>query len=169
MTESSTDLAAFDAMAAETAIELLRPACASSFWSRVLVAGRPYGSVAQLQAASDGIIQALGWSEVEEALAAHPRIGDRAAGSSPESAWSRQEQSGTASAAEEVAERLRAGNVAYEERFGHVFLICATGRSADDLLGALTERLGNDAETEQPVVRRELAAIVRLRLARLVH
>jgi 2-oxo-4-hydroxy-4-carboxy-5-ureidoimidazoline decarboxylase len=108
-------------------------------------------------------VTALEWPDVLEALAAHPRIGERATGADREAAFSRQEQS---SAAGELAEDLHAANVAYEERFGWVFLICATGRTAAEILGALAARLGNDEPTEQATVRAELAAIVDLRLAK---
>ncbi len=166
MTESLIDVAAFDALPRDAATELLRPACASTAWQQAVVAGRPYATAQAFVACSDGVIGALGWSDVEEALAAHPRIGDRAAGEDREASWSRQEQAGAAGSPADIADALHAGNVEYERRFGHVFLICATGRTAEQILAALTERLGNDVATEQQVVRRELAAIVRLRLAR---
>jgi 2-oxo-4-hydroxy-4-carboxy-5-ureidoimidazoline decarboxylase len=120
--------------------------------------------LAALVARSDEVLAGLGWPDLEEALAAHPRIGQRAAGADRESAWSRQEQSGAADAA--VAAALREGNVEYERRFGHVFLICATGRSPDEILAALRDRLGNDDGVERDVVRGELTEIVRLRLAK---
>jgi 2-oxo-4-hydroxy-4-carboxy-5-ureidoimidazoline decarboxylase len=128
--------------------------------------GRPYGTLDALIERSDGAIALLEWPDVEEALAAHPRIGQRPAGSDRESGWSRQEQSATSGLDRGTADDLRAGNLAYEERFGHVFLIRASGRSAEEMLAELRERLGNDAETERGVVRAELAQIVRLRLAR---
>ena len=96
-------------------------------------AGAPTGHCRRWSAASDAAIGALGWPDIEQALAAHPRIGDRPAGPAGgdrEAAWSRQEQSGTRDAPADVQAELRAGNVAYEDRFGHVFLICATGQSA---------------------------------------
>jgi 2-oxo-4-hydroxy-4-carboxy-5-ureidoimidazoline decarboxylase len=111
------------------------------------------------------VLAGLAWRDVEQALSAHPRIGERAAGAGREAAWSRQEQAD----AGDIPEALREGNVAYERRFGHVFLICATGRTAAEMLAALHERLGNDAETERQTVRRELAAIVRLRLAKALN
>jgi 2-oxo-4-hydroxy-4-carboxy-5-ureidoimidazoline decarboxylase len=166
MTESPVDVATFDALPQEAATELLRPVCASAAWQQAVVAGRPYATRAEIAACSDGVIGALGWSDVEEALGAHPRIGDRAAGTDREAAWSRQEQAGAAGSTADVAEALHVGNVEYEQRFGHVFLICATGRTAEQLLATLTDRLRNDVDTEQQVVRRELAAIVRLRLAK---
>jgi len=163
------DIDEFNALPAAAAADVLRPACASTSWAQVLVVSRPYGSPAEVGATSDGVIAALGWPDVEEALAAHPRIGRAASGEDAEASWSRQEQAGAITASPEITAALRAGNVAYEERFGHVFLISATGRTAEDMLGALTERLENDEETEQRVVRRELAAIVRARLAKLLR
>jgi 2-oxo-4-hydroxy-4-carboxy-5-ureidoimidazoline decarboxylase len=90
-------------------------------------------------------------------------------GSTTEDRWSRTEQAGALGAGATVAERLAEGNRAYEQRFGHVFLIRAAGRTADEMLAALTERLGNDPRTERDVVRRELADIVRLRLLKVVQ
>ncbi len=164
---------------AATAAGLLRPSCASARWIERMVSGRPHGSLPALMAASDATIAALGWPDIEHALAAHPRIGDRLPDRGDrhdrgdregpedrEAAWSRQEQSGTRDAGPDVQAGLRAGNAAYEERFGHVFLICATGMSAASMLAALQTRLGHDPATERAVVRDELTRIVRLRLAR---
>ena len=151
---------------AATAVGLLRPACASTRWIERMISERPYRSLEALTAASDGVLATLGWPDIEQALAAHPRIGARGAGRGREAAWSRQEQSGTRDAGPEVQAGLRAGNAAYEERFGHVFLICATGMPAADMLAALQARLGHDPATEREVVRGELTKIVRLRLAR---
>ncbi|MEV5827859.1 2-oxo-4-hydroxy-4-carboxy-5-ureidoimidazoline decarboxylase [Spirillospora sp. NPDC052242] len=143
----------------------LRACCASRAW---LEAVRGLGA-AELRAASARALDGLDWAGVEEALAAHPRIGDRVTGDDRESAWSRGEQSGMDAAAAGPRDALIEGNRAYEERFGHVFLICATGLSAAEMLAALRERLGNDPEAERAVVREELAAIVDLRLAKLIE
>ena len=105
---------------------------------------------------------------VLRALAAHPRIGERAPGPDREAAWSRREQSGVDGAGDETRAALVAANQAYEERFGHVFLVFATGRSAADMLAAAQERLGNDEEAERRVVGEELAKIAALRLERWV-
>ena len=95
---------------------------------------------------------------------AHARIGERRTGDSAEDRWSRSEQAGALAVATDVRARLAEGNRRYEERFGRVFLIRAAGRSAEEMLAHLEERLGNDDDTEQDVVRRELAEIARLRL-----
>jgi 2-oxo-4-hydroxy-4-carboxy-5-ureidoimidazoline decarboxylase len=159
-------VAELDRGTAGDAAGLLRPVCASGRWIERLVSGRPHGSLEALIAASDAAIAALGWPDIEEALAAHPRIGDRARGRDRESSWSRQEQAAVASAGAGVEAGLRAGNAEYEERFGHVFLICATGLPAAEMLSALRARLGHDPAAEHEVVRAELRQIVRLRLAK---
>jgi 2-oxo-4-hydroxy-4-carboxy-5-ureidoimidazoline decarboxylase len=135
--------------------------CASRRWADEILARRPYHDLAQLRSVSEQVLRALTWADVEQALAAHPRIGERAAGTSKEAGWSRDEQAGAT-----ASEDLVAGNRLYEERFGHVFLICATGLSGPDMLMALRERLGNDPEAERDVVREELRKIVDLRLGK---
>jgi 2-oxo-4-hydroxy-4-carboxy-5-ureidoimidazoline decarboxylase len=162
-------VAALDRAPAADAAAMLRPACASTRWIRRLVDGRPYSSLDRLIAASDAAIGALSWPDIEEALAAHPRIGNRAptgAGDDREAAWSQQEQAGAAAATPDVQAALRAGNLAYETRFGHIFLIFATGQSATDMLAALRQRLSNEPGAEREIVRDELLRIVRLRLAK---
>lgn len=160
--------------AAEARAEL-RPCCASQTWLAAMVAGRPYRTLDALSSAADRALEALAWPDVEEALAAHPRIGERAPAAEAgdregtggrEAAWSRQEQSAAATTDPSTAGELVAGNHAYERRFGHVFLIRASGRSGEEMLAHLQERLGHDPVTEQHVVRRELAEIVRTRLAK---
>jgi 2-oxo-4-hydroxy-4-carboxy-5-ureidoimidazoline decarboxylase len=164
MTDALIEVAAFDALSPAAAAALLRPACASTGWVSALVTGRPYADVTGVIARSDAVIAGLDTVGVDEALAAHPRIGERAAGAGREAVWSRQEQAGVPTS--DAAAGLAAGNAAYEQRFGRVFLICASGRTSAELLAALTERLGHDAATEERVVRQELASIVRLRLAK---
>ncbi|MCD0451515.1 2-oxo-4-hydroxy-4-carboxy-5-ureidoimidazoline decarboxylase [Actinocorallia sp. API 0066] len=161
-------MAAFHGLPASEAEAALLACCAVPRWAREVTAGRPYPDVSALQEGAIGLLDALSWEEVLEALDAHPRIGERAAGASTEAAWSRQEQSAAADPEEDVKRALVAANVAYEERFGHVFLICATGRSAEEILKAARARLANPPDAERRAVRRELAAIVRLRLEKLV-
>lgn len=156
-----TPLDRLNAEEAAAAEHDLLACCASRRWADEILARRPYHDLAQLRSVSEQILRALDWADVEHALAAHPRIGERATGPGPEAAWSREEQSGAT-----PDEDLVAANIVYEERFGHVFLICATGLTGEEMLTALRTRLGNDPETERDVVREELRKIVDLRLGK---
>jgi 2-oxo-4-hydroxy-4-carboxy-5-ureidoimidazoline decarboxylase len=155
----------FDALSRAEAEAELRTCCASRRWAATVAAGRPYGSAEELFAAAGKAVRDLAWPDVEEALATHPRIGDRPHGADRESAWSRGEQSGVGEADRAAFDE---GNVAYEERFGHVFLICASGRGAAEMLAELRERLGNDPQAERSVVHGELVKITELRLRKLL-
>jgi 2-oxo-4-hydroxy-4-carboxy-5-ureidoimidazoline decarboxylase len=148
---------------AEAEAELLT-CCASRRWAEAVAGGRPYASVADVLTAGGAAARELGWPDVEEALRAHPRIGDRPRGQDRASTWSRGEQAGVA-AADRAS--LTEANAAYEERFGHVFLICATGRDAAEMLAELRRRLANDPRTERSVVHGELVKITELRLRKL--
>ncbi|GGM07814.1 hypothetical protein GCM10007977_006050 [Dactylosporangium sucinum] len=154
----------FNDLAPEAAAEALLACCASPGWAARVVAGRPYVTAADLVVAGVAAFDDLGWADLRRALDAHPRIGERPGGEHPEAAWSRREQSGVRGAEDE----LRDVNRAYEERFGHLFLIFASGRTAEEILAAARGRLRNDDEAEQTVVRGELRKIVELRLERLV-
>ncbi|MEV4113614.1 2-oxo-4-hydroxy-4-carboxy-5-ureidoimidazoline decarboxylase [Nonomuraea sp. NPDC049695] len=167
MPDTLTD---FNARSPDAAEEELLTCCASRTFAAKLAARRPYRDLGELTAAADAAVRELAWDDVLEALAAHPRIGERAAGGGREASWSRQEQSGLADsgAQDGVRQALAEGNKAYEERFGHVYLVCATGLSGAQLLARLRDRLGNDEESERAVVRDELAAITRLRLGKLM-
>jgi allantoicase len=158
-----------DALPASRAEAELLACCASRAWAAGVAAARPFGDATTLAAAADEVWTRLGPDDWLEAFAAHPRIGAgaRAAGGPPGSAWSTGEQAGVAGADPAVLEELVEGNRAYEERFGHVFLVCATGRSAASLLAALRERLGNDPATELRVAAEEQRKITRLRLEKL--
>jgi 2-oxo-4-hydroxy-4-carboxy-5-ureidoimidazoline decarboxylase len=103
-------------------------------------------------------------ADLEQALAGHPRIGEGRHADDR----SRREQAGVLGADAAVIQALAEGNEEYERRFGHIYLVCATGRSAADLLVLLRQRLGNDPGTEWGVVRSELGKINRIRLARLL-
>ncbi|MGW0245854.1 2-oxo-4-hydroxy-4-carboxy-5-ureidoimidazoline decarboxylase [Nocardia goodfellowii] len=162
MTDES-GLAGLNALPGPAATRALLACCSSPEWARVLVAARPYASDAELFATADSALAALPESEIDQALAGHPRIGAR-----PDSAASAREQAGVADAADTVRVALAEGNRAYEEKFGHIYLVCATGKSGPELLDILTARLGNDPATERQVMRTELAKINRIRLARLL-
>lgn len=141
--------------------------CASQGWAQQVSDGRPYPDAAALVAAGDAALDRLGWAAVREALAAHPRIGERSAGTGQDARWSRDEQAGAATATTTVTAELADANAAYELRFGHVFLVRAAGRTAEEMLAEARRRLGNDAATERAETTRELREIVALRLRKL--
>ncbi|KFD44188.1 OHCU decarboxylase [Cellulosimicrobium sp. MM] len=133
-------------------------------WAEEVAAGRPYATVED--AVEAALTTADPWTddEVDSALARHPRIGERAEGEAADASMSRSEQAGVDTSDDDVTRRLAEGNRAYEQRFGHVFLVRAAGRSAEEILEQLTERLGNDAETERANAARNLREIAALRL-----
>jgi 2-oxo-4-hydroxy-4-carboxy-5-ureidoimidazoline decarboxylase len=165
----SAALDRFNAMPADKVELQLFSCCASRVWAHEVAVGRPYQSLDELVTAADTALARLSWPGVVEALTGHPRIGDLPIGASREAGWSRREQAAAAATADaEATTALAEANRAYELRFGHIFLIFASGRSTAEIAAAARERLGNDDETEQAVVRGELGKIVRLRLERLV-
>lgn len=164
----AVEVAWLDGLPSADAERALAQCCASSRWARTVAAGRPLRTWAALLDAANAALGELDWADVQEALSAHPMIGQRADGESREAAWSRSEQSGMDDAARDVADRLAALNLAYQEKFGHVFLICASGLPAEVMLRALEHRIRNDAAAERLATRAELAAITRLRLERLL-
>ncbi|BDZ53940.1 2-oxo-4-hydroxy-4-carboxy-5-ureidoimidazoline decarboxylase [Agromyces marinus] len=157
-------LDAFNGAGRPEAIALLRPCLDIDRWCEAVVDARPYASVADLVEAASAAADPFTSREIEGALAHHPRIGERPAGGGAEARMSRAEQAGVDPADAEVAAALAAGNRAYEERFGRVFLIRAAGRSAREILAALTERLAHSPEDEEPVVADQLRQIAVLRL-----
>ena len=157
----------FNALDEVQARELLRACCAADAWLDDVIAGRPYADRDALRVRSATALDALDWAGVRQALDAHPRIGERVAAAGREADWSRREQSAMATASADVKAALVAANEAYEQRFGHIFLIFASGRSDTEMLAAARERVGHDDGTERRVVRDELAKIVALRLERL--
>ena len=128
-------------------------------WADAICDGRPYTDEASLLHHADLNARDLTDDELARAMAAHPRIGDRARGASTEAAWSRQEQAGV-----QPDDELVEVNRAYEARFGRVFLICATGLTAGDVVAAARARLTNDEATETAVAKDELRKIALLRL-----
>lgn len=148
-----------DALPDDQAAEALRFCCGAPRWVARMVARRPFATFAGLSAAADEVWAGLGHDDHRAAFAAHPRIGDR---SGP--AHARREQAGTASADDATLQALAEGNRAYEQRFGHVFLIRASGRSAEEMLSALRSRMANDPETELAVAAEQQRQITHLRL-----
>ncbi|MFF7370444.1 2-oxo-4-hydroxy-4-carboxy-5-ureidoimidazoline decarboxylase [Streptomyces tricolor] len=167
MTSTSTPpgLARFNDLEERAALAALHEACASTEWARRLLAGRPYATAEDLYAASDAAMAELTTADLQEAMAGHPPIGRPKPGD-PTSA---REQRGMAGASDQLKAEMLELNLAYQEKFGHVFLICATGRTGEQMRDAVKERIGNSPEQEREIVRTELGKINRIRLARLVE
>jgi len=148
-------LTSFNAAPADEARAAMLACCASRRFAAAMTDGRPYPSLAAAERATETVFASLTWNDVLEAMDAHPRIGARVSGQSAA------EQSGVG---DDARAALAAGNAAYEERFGHVYLICATGLSGAQLLAALQERLANDEPSERAVATAELGKITALRV-----
>ena len=156
------DLAALNALPPRDFEELLLRCCAAPGWARQVTAGRPYESVAELIAAADAAWAARDPGDLDAAMAGHPRIGERRL-----SGWSAGEQARVGEDAETLA-ALADGNAMYEQRFGHGFLICATGRGPAEILAELNRRMAHDPAAEREVAAAEIGKINELRLRQLV-
>ena len=143
--------------------------CGATLWASAMIAARPIPTPEALHETADRI-----WSEMQEpdwleAFACHPRIGGRkpAANASPQSAnWSNQEQSSTASAAEQTLSHLAALNAQYEERFGFTYIVCATGKSAEEMLAILERRISSNRATELAEAAEQQRRITNIRLSK---
>lgn len=153
----------FNSMSERQRMHLLFGVCSSTIWARRVLAGGPFRNLDAVFDRADRVLAELPDAEIDAALDGHPRIGAKA--DNPSSA---REQAAVAVAGDEVKAQLALKNREYDEKFGYVYLVCASGRSAEELLAILTERLDNDPETERRVMRSELAKINRLRLERLL-
>jgi 2-oxo-4-hydroxy-4-carboxy-5-ureidoimidazoline decarboxylase len=154
----------------EQAAAALARCCGSSRWVERVLARRPFASLAELRLVATEAWSGLERADYLEAFAHHPRLGADPARLRERFAtadWSNQEQSGVREADDATLEALRAANAAYEARFGFVFLVCATGKGAREVLALLEQRIGNDAETELGIAAAEQAKITQLRLEKL--
>jgi 2-oxo-4-hydroxy-4-carboxy-5-ureidoimidazoline decarboxylase len=165
MAEAHTVLNGLDEAAAAAA---LRRACGAERWVERMLARRPFVSTADLFASADAEWRASSPEDYREAFGHHPQIGEdlgelRRRFQSA-AILSSMEQAGVAVADEATLHELRDSNAAYRERFGFIFIICATGKSAAEMLDALRRRLDNDPSTELAIAADEHAKITRLRL-----
>ncbi|MFE4248146.1 2-oxo-4-hydroxy-4-carboxy-5-ureidoimidazoline decarboxylase [Streptomyces sp. NPDC056910] len=158
-------LSRFNTLQGNAAAAALHEVCASSAWGSKLLAQRPFKTAEELFAASDAAMAELGEEDLAEAMAGHPPIGRP----KPGDPTSSREQRGMAGASEELKAEMLELNLAYQERFGHVFLICATGATGEQMRDAMKARIGNDTRTEREIVRTELGKINRIRLTRLAE
>ena len=167
----SASLAQFNKLSARQAEAELLKCCGSQNWAHAMSASRPFLRVAELLEAADKVWWSLGEEDWLEAFRAHPKIGEKkAAAAQTEQAqtWSAQEQIGTQDASVNTMAALAAANKAYEERFGFIFIVCATGKSAAEMLTMLQARLANDRATELRAAAEEQWKITRLRLEKLL-
>lgn len=153
------------------AIAELTKCCGAHRWVNKMVHARPFTDEAGLLATADEVWEHLGKDDWLEAFTHHPKIGDldslRAKFANTKE-WASGEQAGTSLASEEVLRGLAKGNAHYEERFGYIFIVCATGKSAEEMLALLQARLNNDPDREIRVAAAEQAKITRLRLEKLL-
>ena len=159
-----------DGAGADEARRLLATCCGSGRWVDRMLTRRPYGNRIGLLTAAREEWDALAPRDWREAFAHHPKIGDREALAARFPAThelSARAQAGVSGAREDVLEALAEGNRRYEEKFGYIFIVCASGRSADEMLALLNARLGNDAETELRLAAAEQIKITELRLQKI--
>ena len=155
----------------EDAISALLRCCGCRRWARAVSACRPFAFVDALHRSAEREWEQASRDEILEAFSHHPRIGDRdslRARFPATHAWSASEQAGAAAADERVLDELAQGNRDYEARFGHIFIVCASGRTAGEMLTLLQARLGNDPENELKIAAKEQMKITRLRLDKLL-
>ncbi|BCW80298.1 2-oxo-4-hydroxy-4-carboxy-5-ureidoimidazoline decarboxylase [Arthrobacter sp. NicSoilC5] len=157
-------LAEFNSADPAAAQAILRPCIDVSRWVEAVAGARPYANRDGLLAFAAKAASPFTPAEVEAAMTHHPRIGERPTTAGTEASMSRSEQAGVDPADTAVADALARGNREYEDKFGRVFLIRAAGRSAQDILAALDQRLTNSAEEEDRIVAQQLREIAVLRL-----
>ena len=161
----SHDLAWLNALPADEAEREFLKCCGSRQWAREMTSNRPYDNLHVLIAQTDKTWWSLQPSDWLEAFHSHPKIGEKKASSE----WSRQEQSGVANASREAIEELSALNRAYEQKFGFIFIICATGKTSEEMLSALRERLEHETAVELSIAAAEQNKITELRLKKLLE
>ena len=165
------DLDRLNALDGEQAAAALRACCGSTRWARTMVDSRPFADREAMTDAADRIWASLDPADWLEAFAAHPQIGSGRSGwsgGSGTSEWSDQEQAGARVAGLDVQHRLADANREYEARFGYIFIVCATGKTGDEMLAILESRLAHAPGDELAIAAEEQRKITRLRLAKLL-
>ena len=166
-----TGLQELNSLAADEAEAEFLKCCGSKNWARQLTAARPCASLEDLVNKSDQIWWALGPADWLEAFHSHPKIGEKKAAAVTAVAaqqWSEDEQSGIRDSAQQTIQALADLNRAYEEKFGFIFIVCASGKSSEEMLANLRNRLGNNPAEELRNAAAEQAKITRLRLGKLI-
>jgi 2-oxo-4-hydroxy-4-carboxy-5-ureidoimidazoline decarboxylase len=167
---TSHGVAAFDALPDYDASPLLASCCGSHAWVQAMLERRPFRAFVRMLDEADEIWWSLSPDDWREAFDHHPRIGEQTA-AVPQAgvarAWSADEQRGAAMSSDATRQALADGNREYERKFRHIYLVCATGKSAEEMLALLQTRLANDPASELRVAALEQAKITRLRLEKL--
>lgn len=148
------------------AVKALMACCGCRRWAEAVAAKRPFACPQALYDWAEACWARADEDDIREAISHHPRIGDKAA---LKKKWTGQEQAGAAAASEAAREALARANAEYEKKFGHIFLVCATGKSAEEMLELLRARLGNEPAREIAIAASEQAKIMRLRLEKLLQ
>jgi OHCU decarboxylase len=162
-------LAEFNALPSAQAESALLDCCGSSRWAAGVGSRRPYATVEALHKSADAIWWNLERADWLEAFSHHPQIGDKSAsGSESARQWAEGEQTGARAATEEVKARLARANHAYFEKFGYIYIVCATGKTAEGMLAILNQRLQNDLASELSIAAEQQRMITRLRLEKLL-
>jgi OHCU decarboxylase len=146
--------------------------CGSDQWASLMEQARPFADLDDLLNQAEQIWQSLSAEDWLEAFASHPKIGSRKAAPKQQqqaAEWSKGEQSGTRTATETVLDRLAGANRLYENKFGYIFIVCATGKSAEEMLAICETRLNNEVEIELPIAAEEQRKITEIRLKKLLE
>lgn len=164
------NLSDFQILPVEDAEEALLRCCGSKNWAKKMAQSRPFGSLERIHETAVQIWRDLQIPDWLEAFEHHPRIGDRqalAARFASTRNWSANEQAGVEVAEKDILDRLASGNKKYSQRFGYVFLVCATGKSALEMLNLLESRINNSPEEELQLAQQEQQKILLLRLEKM--
>jgi len=161
-------LAAWNKADAATALDDMIACCGARRWAAAMVARRPFASIAELSEAADRIWSTTDETDWLEAFDCHPRIGERktAHANAQSAAWSRAEQASTDSATERLLAELAEGNALYEQRFGFTYIVCATGRSTEEMLAILRRRLASNRAAELLEAAEQQRQIMQIRLGK---
>jgi OHCU decarboxylase len=168
---SSKDLAWLNSLTREEAAKELRQCCGSQSWAEQMSNARPYATLEAVTRHAEQLWWSLTPDDWLEAFRSHPKIGEKKAGdnvSAQSQQWSGQEQAAVSSASQATVDSLATLNRAYEQKFGFIFIICATGKTSAEMLAALQERLQHDSDTELRLAAAEQAKITELRLKKLL-
>ena len=163
------DLAWLNSLPADEAAKELLQCCGSKRWAAQVAAARPFQTLTELITRAHDVWRSLDRVDWLEAFRSHPRIGEKKLGEKKTGdKWSTQEQAGVNTASTQTTTALAALNYAYEQKFGYIFIICATGKSSDEMLASLRERIEHDAAEELPIAAAEQSKITELRLKKLL-